>query len=121
MRNAASLSDEILVARFARLAKARGEATLDLDNRVANRLFDQMKAIGDELRARGTTARLSITPLLNDEDRFVRYYAAIYLLRLVPDKARAILEWNAKYGADSIAADARMGLRMLDEGTYRPD
>jgi hypothetical protein len=121
MRNTASFSDEMLVARFALLAKARGEATLDLDNRLANRLFDQMKAIGDELRARGTTARLSMTPLLDDEDRFVRYYAAIYFLRLVPDKARALLEWNARYWAGSIAADARMGLQMLDEGTYRAD
>jgi hypothetical protein len=50
----------------------------------------------------------------------VRYYAAIYLLALMPDQARAVLAWNATYGADTLAADARGFLKALDDGSYKP-
>lgn len=110
-----------LVERFVTTAKARGEAVTDLDTRRANVCFDQMKAIDREMRARGTEAQKALIPLLHDRNRFVQYYASIYLLGLVPDEARAVLEWNAKYGVGLIAADARGFLRELDEGTYKPD
>jgi hypothetical protein len=80
-----------------------------------------MKAIDTELHSRGLDARLSLGALLDNEDRFVRYYAAIRLLGLLPNKARSVMEWNAKYSADSIAADARGFLGGLDDGSYRPD
>lgn len=110
-----------LIARFAEIAKKRGEAVLDLNSRRANVFYDQMKAIDDELRARGVEARLKLAPLLRDRDRLVRFYAAEKLLGLIPGESRAVMEWNAKYGADSIAADARGFMRALDAGTYQPD
>ncbi len=114
-------SDWELASKFAEIAKNRGSAVLDLDSRKANIQFDHMKLIDQELRKRGTKARLSLVRLLDDPNRLVRFYAAIYLLGLVPNKARAILEWNAKYGCDPLGANARGFLQGLDEGTYKPD
>jgi hypothetical protein len=62
-----------------------------------------------------------LLPLLDDRNRFVRYYAAQYLLGLAPERARAVIEWNQKYGFDAIAGDAGMLLRRLDSGQYKPD
>jgi hypothetical protein len=115
------MTDAELVSQFSTIAKERGEATMMLDTRRANACFDRMKAVDLELRARGVETRKALIPLLNDRDRYVRYYAAMYLLGLVPDQARAILEWNTKYEVGILAADARGMLRALDEGTYKPD
>jgi hypothetical protein len=59
--------------------------------------------------------------LLDEKDRFVRYYAAKKLLALVPDRARSVIAWNAKYGFDAIAGDANGLLRAFDTGEYKPD
>jgi hypothetical protein len=66
-------------------------------------------------------ARLKLVPLLDDKDRFVRYYTAGKLLGVVPDRARPIIEWNGKYWFDAIAGDARGLLREFDAGEYTPD
>jgi hypothetical protein len=39
----------------------------------------------------------------------------------LPGRARAVIEWNAKYGFDSIAGDAHGLLRAFDSGKYKPD
>jgi uncharacterized protein DUF2019 len=114
------MSDLELISQFVSAAKARGQAVAELNSRRANVWFDRMKAVDQELRARGSSARAQLGQLLNDSDRFVRYYAAIYLLGLMPDQARTVLEWNAKYGADTLAADARGFLTALDDGSYKP-
>ena len=115
------MSDSELVSQFAGAAKARGQAVTELDSRRANIWFDRMKAIDRQLRTRGKATRLTLAPLLDDPDRFVRYYAAIYLLGLMPDQARTVLKWNAKYGADTLAADARGFLDALEDGSYKPN
>jgi hypothetical protein len=51
----------------------------------------------------------------------VRYYAAQALLGLVPERARAVIEWNTKYWFDAVAGDARGLLRAFDTGAYRLD
>jgi hypothetical protein len=115
------MSDTELVSEFVAAAKARGLAVTELDSRCANVWFDRMKAVDQELRARGTAARMALGPLLDVPDRFVRYYAAIYLLALMPDEARTVLEWNAAYGADTLGADARGFLQAIDDGSYKPN
>ena len=115
------MSEEELLKRFVVLAQKRGAAVLNSDTREANRIYDYMRAIDLALRARGREARLKLEPLLSHEDRFVRYYAAQKLLGLIPDRARAILEWNHKNAFDALAGDAGMMLHLLDTGFYRPD
>ena len=116
-----NLSDDELIDRFAIAAKERGAAVLDSETRRANRMFDRMRAIDTVLRARGRGARMKLVRLMDEKDRFVRYYAALYLLGIAPDRAREIIEWNHKYWFDALAGDAGMLLLALDRGEYKPD
>ena len=93
---------------------------LDSEVSKASRALRGMWAIEDVLRSRGRDARLQLVPLLDDHDRFIRYYAAQALLGLVPERARAEIEWNTKYWFDAIAGDARGLLRAFDQGEYKP-
>lgn len=119
--NLDNLTDRELVEGFVGAAKERGSAVLDSEVRHANRNFHYMRAIEEILRARGLKAREQLLPLLDDKDRFVRYYAAQALLGLAPERARAVIDWNAKYCFDAIAFDARGLLRAFDTGEYKPD
>jgi hypothetical protein len=115
------LTDDELVKIFALAAKRRGLAVLDSETRQANKMFDRMRSVDAVLRTRGLEARMRLVPLLDHDDRFIRYYAALYLLAVVPARARAIIEWNHKYWFDALAGDAGMTLQNLDTGIYRPD
>jgi hypothetical protein len=115
------LSDDELIEQFGTIAKELGAAVLDSENRKINQTIRRMWAIEDLLRARGSESRMKLLPLLDDRDRFVRYYAAYHLLGLVPERARAIIEWNAKFGFDALAGQAGMTLQNLDTGFYKPN
>jgi len=119
--NLSTISEEDLVDRFIISAQNMGMAVLDSEVREANRMYHHLRAIDLELRSRGKDERLKLEPLLNHKNRFVKYYAAQKLLGLLPDRARAILEWNHKYGFDALAGDAGMMLHHLDTGFYKPD
>jgi hypothetical protein len=116
-----ALADDELIRRFSTAAKEMAAAVLDSDTNQANLKFQIMWDIDFALRSRGRDARLKLLPLLDEKDRFVRYYAAKKLLGLLPDRARSIIEWNAKYGFDAIAGDANGLLRAFDSGQYHPD
>lgn len=70
---------------------------------------------------RGTPSRLQLRSLLDHKDRFVRYYAAVKLLGILPEPARQVLEWNWRYRFDALSWDAGMLLLALDRGEYKPD
>lgn len=112
------LSDEDLVKTFIEVANQLGEAVINWESGVneTKRLF----AIEKILRDRGTATRLKLMPLLDDENRFVQYYAANHLMALAPERCRQIIEANAKRG-DAIAGDAGMHLHALDTGFSKPD
>jgi sugar lactone lactonase YvrE len=80
-----------------------------------------MQVIDCELRSRGREERMALYPLLSDKNRFIRYYAAKYLLGLAPDHARRVIEEIAKFKFDALCLDAGMCLYALDKGIYRPD
>jgi hypothetical protein len=117
-RSLKRLNDNDLMEKFAAAAKALGEAINYWESGVKE--TDRLFAIRDEIRARGLAVRLRLAPLLDNEDRFVRYYAARQLLALVPERSRQIIEENAKQ-RDAIAGDAGMLLYTLDSGIYKPD
>lgn len=94
---------------------------MDSNTRQANRMFRYMREIDRVLRRRGRPARLALEPLLDDKDRSVRYFAAKYLLGLVPDRSRAVIEEIATPVFDALGGDAGMTLYALDEGIFRPD
>lgn len=119
--NYMKLAEAEPIRKFAALAKQSGTAIMDGEVGLANRSLVRMWVIEDVLRARGRPARLALVPLLSDQDRMVRYYAAQHLLGIVPERARPVIEENAKFWFDPIAADARGTLRMIDSGEYKPD
>lgn len=115
------LGDTVLIQEFATLAEAAGKVRNDGEVAQANRALTQLWAIEDVLRARGPKTRSKLLPLLDDQNRLVRYYAAQHLLGIVPERSRGVLEENAKFWFDPVAADARGTLHMLDAGQYKPD
>ena len=110
-----------LVEAFIRLSKKRGAAILDSDNRSANCMFQAMQAVDRVLRLRGKEARLALLPLLDNKERFVRYFAANYMLGLTPDRARSVIEEIAKFKFDALCLEAGMCLYALDKGIVKPD
>ena len=108
-----------LITMFANAARQMGVAVLDSDSRRANRAFGRMDAVDRELRARGKAVHEQLVSLLAHENRFVRYYAAKVLLAIVPDRAREVIEENARLWFDAIAGDAGMTLLALERGLYK--
>jgi hypothetical protein len=117
----AELKTPQLIEEFKNLAHRMGLAVLDSETTLFNRMFPKMQAIDRELRSRGREARVALSPLLESEDRFVRYYAAKYLLGLFPDRARLVIEEIARFKYDALCGDAGMCLYALDEGIFKPD
>ncbi len=103
------------------LARLMGAAILDSETKRFNRMFPKMQAIDRELRTRGPEARTALIPLLDNHDRFIRYYAAKYTLGLAPDRARRVIEDIAKSSYDALRLDAGMCLYALDKGIFKPD
>ena len=114
-------TNEQLAEKFVELSREMGMAVLDSETRKFNKMFPIMQRIDMILRARGREARLVLLPLLESDDRFVRYYAAKYLLGLVPAPARAVIEDIARYKYDALCGHAGMCLYALDKGIFRPD
>jgi hypothetical protein len=85
----------------------------------ATRHTRHLFAIRNVLRQRGEQSRLGLAALLDDEHRYVHYYAAHELPALIPQRSRSIIEENAR-GHDAIAGDARGVIRDLDNGQYKP-
>lgn len=116
-----ALSSEDLVRMFAEIAKKRGIAVRESDTRRHNQMFRRMQAIERVLRSRGDDVRMLLLPLLDSDDRFVRYYAARYLIALAPERSRQVIEYVASHSFDALALDAGMTLYSFDNGIFRPD
>jgi hypothetical protein len=117
-RSLNSFSDEELVDQFATIARHLGEIVVNWlpgDALETRRLFETRNV----LRHRGQQSRLKLAVLLQNNDRFVRYYTARELFGLLPQPCRSIIEENTKE-FDAIAGDARGFLRAIDEGTFKP-
>jgi hypothetical protein len=117
-RKLEQLDDAELVQAFVDTANRLGEAVINWLPAV--KLARQLMGIEAVLRARGKGARLRLAPLLDDQNRYVQYYAAQHLEAFFPERCRRIIEDNAKQG-DAIAGDAGMHLDAIDTGIYKPD
>jgi hypothetical protein len=113
-----NIDDDDLVRRFRLTAQKLGE--LIITWMPAVRQTDILFAIKGALRERGGGARMKLAPLLDDGDRFVRYFAAKELFGLFPEQCRPIIEENTRE-FDALAGDARSFLRAIDEGFYKPE
>ncbi len=114
-------SNEALVAQFKDYALQTSSALLGSDVGAANRLYDQMEAIGAELRSRGEGARKALLRLLDDRDLRVRFEAAVRLLSVDRQKALVALKEVQSSHLMPVAAEASFALRNLAEGVFKPD
>jgi len=114
------LTDEELVAEFENRARVHGHNVVDGEVRDTKRSYRELNAIDEELRARGPTARVGLTRLLDHPEIAVRYYAATWSLAVEPGRARAVIEAVRNLGPIRLAGDAGMTLRMLDDGRFKP-
>lgn len=54
--------------------------------------MDRVNRIVDALDSFGAAGRLALIPLLDDADQGIRVLAAAYLLKVIPDRAVAVLK-----------------------------
>ena len=110
-----------LVKRFAELGIAQDNAELYGEIPKYNRLFKEMEAVDQELRARGRVARLALLRLFNHSNMQVRVQAAIDSLGVAPKSARKVLEAIRASKWQPQAMAAGIDFRGLDSGQYKPD
>lgn len=115
-----AMTTDQLVAQFISIALDQDRAMTIDDSAKYNLLFSQMDVVKDELRGRAGDQRQALMPLLKHRNAQVRLKAAIALLALEPQAARATLQKMSDANEYPQAADARGMMRALDEGRYIP-
>ncbi len=110
-----------LVGRFIKIGIAQDQALLYDEYGKFNRLFDEMNHIDQELRRRGTAARLALVRLYDHPNMQVRLKAAVRTLGVVPEAARNVIARIAESHFFPQAGDAGMTLVNLDSGLFKPD
>jgi hypothetical protein len=105
-----------LVRGYEQLAREHGEAIASANARAANRLFDRIMIIYQELRRRGPVAQTLLLPLLNSEDMSVRYWAATHALDFAPALGERALESIIRGPKGLIRFNAEMTLEQWHKG-----
>jgi hypothetical protein len=114
------LTADQLIARLVQIGLSQDDAQLEGDISRFNRLYDQMREVDEELRARGREARLMLLQLYEHPNIQVRLNAAGLSLGVAPKEARLVLENIAASGHYPQAGDAGMLIGGLEDGTFRP-
>ena len=114
------MSLDELLTRFVDLSEQQGEALCDDDTGRYNRLFDRLLAIDTELRSRGPAARLVLTTLFDHPNPQVRKNAAVKIVALVPNEARAVLQRIEQSREQPFALHAGMALFRLNDEDCKP-
>lgn len=109
-----------LVQRFVELAINQDMALLSLAQAEINKLYWEIKAIGDQLKSRPGDRRSALLRLYNHKNMQVRLKTAHATLAIAPQAARAKLEEIEASGWQPQAGDAGMSLLNLDRGIYKP-
>jgi Domain of unknown function (DUF2019) len=110
-----------LVEHFLKVTLNQDDANLEGDTGKYNRLFREMCAITEQLKARPGDQRRALLRLLEHPNAQTRLQSAIATLALAPDAARRALQIISDRQEYPQAADARGMMRALDEGTYTPN
>jgi len=119
-RELKDLTLEQLLTQFIEIGLAQDGALLKDEHAKFNQLYRQMDEVDNELRARGPTARLTLTRLFDHPNLQVRLRAATRALAVAPSRAREVIEAIAASRLYPQAGDAGMLLSGLDDGTFKP-
>jgi hypothetical protein len=110
-----------LVKEFASCVVHQNEAIFRGDATASNEYARRYIAAFGKLRSSwGDEGRDALATLLVDHRADVRVMAAAYLLRHCKERARAVLEAEAK-GSGLIAFGAEQALKRWEEGTWALD
>jgi len=109
-----------LVGRFTDIALSQYEALRSYKIGRFNRLFDQMEAVRQELRAREGDQRRALMKLYDHPNPQVRLKAAVSTLAVAPKAAKRLLRTIARSGEFPQAGDAGMCVWALDSGQFKP-
>lgn len=105
-----------LVDRFTSLALQQYKAELYDETAVYNRLYGELVAVREELKARPGDQRQALMSLYSHLNPQVRLKAALYSLAVAPAAARQVLQDISDRNEYPQAADARQTLEALDRG-----
>jgi hypothetical protein len=109
-----------LVKRFTDIALSQHGALRNYEVGRFNRLFDQMEAVENELKARDGDKRKELLGLFDHPNPQVRLKAAVATLAVAPKEARELLQVISDSDSGPQMLDAGMTLLQLDEGAFKP-
>jgi hypothetical protein len=120
MKTNKSMTIDELVQRFTEIALSQHVALRNYEVGRFNRLFDQMEAVENELKARDGDKRKELLILFGHPNPQVRLKAAVATLAVAPKVARELLQVISDSDDGPQAGDAGMTLLQLDRGAYKP-
>jgi flagellin-specific chaperone FliS len=109
-----------LVERFIEICLGQHEALRDDDLAKFRRLFEQMRAVLDELKSRLDDQRTALIALYEHPNMQVRLKAAKNTLAVAPAEAQEVLEAIKASQSYPQAMEAGMCLRNLESGLFEP-
>jgi hypothetical protein len=117
VKKVAGMTADALVELFAEIGTAQAEAIDFFETARFNRLYNRKIAVVNELRSRPGDQRERLFALYDHPNRQVRLNAAQSTYALNPVAARAVLEEIAASRRMPQAANARLSLDRIAEGT----
>jgi hypothetical protein len=119
-QNLRDMSVDQSVERFTSITLDQDEALRTSSHAKYNRLFDEMEAVKQELRARQGDQRRALLRLYDHPNAQVRLKAVKATLALAPDLARRMLQTIAESREYPQAGDAGMTIDALGRGIFKP-
>jgi Domain of unknown function (DUF2019) len=118
--NLQDMTVDQLMARYISIGVDQDGALLRNQYGKFNRLYDEKKAIENELKRRSGDQRRVLLRLYDHPNAQVRLNAAKATLAVAPEPARRKLQTMADSREFPQAGDAGMTLDFLDDGTFKP-
>src|SRR4051812_30539219 len=109
-----------LVERFTSLALDQDHALLGNEIAKVNGIYDQLKEIEAELKARAGDQRRVLLRLYKHPNAQVQLKAVKATLAVAPEEARQMLRQIASYRGYAQALEAGMSMLALERGTFKP-
>ena len=116
----ADMTVDQLVERFTAITLDQDKAILRNEHAKFNRLFSEMEAVKQELRARSGDQRRALLRLYDHPNAQVRLKAVKATLAVAPEAARRMLQAIADSSEFPQAGEAGMSLDNLDRGIFKP-
>jgi hypothetical protein len=118
--NLHDMSVEQLVERFTAITLAQDKAVRRDEHAKFNRLFREMEAVKQELKARDGDQRRALLPLYDHPNAQVRLKAVKATLAVTPEAALRMLKVIAESREYPQAGEAGMSLDNLESGIFKP-